>query len=78
MIDYVIATVLSAIISSLAIWWQQPSSEVSGILNIMVVFTLTFTLYFAANISMYSERTKEVQEILSSSARSIGGRDRAS
>ena len=61
MIDYVIATVLSVVISSLAIWWQQPNSEVSGILNIIVVFALTFTIYFAANIAIFSERTKTVQ-----------------
>ena len=61
MIDYVIATVLSVVISSLAIWWQQPSSEVSGILNIIVVFALTFTIYFASNIAIFSERTKTVQ-----------------
>ena len=61
MFDIVIAGFLSAVISCLAIWWQHPSSEVSGILNVVVVFTLTFTIYFALNIAIYSARTKEVQ-----------------
>ena len=61
MIDYVIATVLSVVISLTAIWWQQPSSEVSGILNIIVIFTLTFVIYFALNIAIFSARTKTVQ-----------------
>ena len=60
MIDYVIAAILSAIIAVLAVWWQQPGSEVSGILNVMVVFALTFAIYFAANIAVFSDRTKEV------------------
>ena len=62
MIDYVTAAVLSAIISSLAVWWQQPGSEVSGILNVMVIFALTFAIYFALNIAIFSARTSEVQQ----------------
>ena len=61
MFDIVIAGFLSAVISCVAIWWQHPSSEVSGILNVIVVFTLTFAIYFTLNIAIFSDRTKEVQ-----------------
>lgn len=58
MIDIVIATVLSAIISYIAVLWQQPSSELTGILNVVVVFALTFVVYFALKRAMFSSRAR--------------------
>lgn len=58
MIDIVIATVLSAIISYLAVLWQQPTSELTGILNVVVVFALTFVIYFALKRAMFSARAQ--------------------
>ena len=58
MIDIVIATVLSAIISYFAVLWQQPSSEVTGIINVVVVFALTFVIYFALKRTMFSARAQ--------------------
>ncbi len=57
MIDIVIAAVLSAIISYIAVMWQQPSSEVTGILNVVVVFALTYVIYFAIKRTMFASRT---------------------
>ena len=58
MIDIVIATVLSAIISYFAVLWQQPNSEATGIINVVVVFTLTFVIYFGLKSAMFSSRAK--------------------
>lgn len=57
MTDIVIATVLSAIISYFAVMLQQPASELTGILNVVVVFALTFVIYFALKRAMFSART---------------------
>ena len=56
MIDIVIAAVLSAIISYFAVLWQQPSSETTGVLNVVVVFALTYVIYFAIKRAMFSSR----------------------
>ena len=56
MIDIVIAAVLSAIISYFAVMWQQPTSEITGILNVIVVFALTYVIYFAIKRAMFSSR----------------------
>ena len=58
MIDIVIATVLSAIISYFAVMWQQPNSEVTGILNVVVVFALTFVIYFGLKRALFSSRAQ--------------------
>lgn len=57
MIDIVIATVLSAIISYFAVVLQQPNSEITGIINVIVVFALTFVIYFALKRTMFASRT---------------------
>lgn len=57
MIDILIAGVLSAIISYFAVMWQQPSSEITGIVNVIVVFALTYVIYFAIHRAMFSSRT---------------------
>ncbi len=57
MIDIVIAAVLSAIISYIAVMWQQPSSEMTGILNVVAVFALTYVIYFAIKRTMFASRT---------------------
>ena len=56
MIDIVIAAVLSAIISYFAVLWQQPNSEITGILNVIVVFALTYIIYFAIKRAMFTPR----------------------
>lgn len=56
MIDYVIATVLSAVISYFAVMLQQPVSEITGILNVVVVFALTFVIYFALKRAIFAAR----------------------
>ena len=56
MIDIVIAAVLSAIISYFAVLWQQPNSETTGVLNVIVVFALTYVIYFAIKRAMFSSR----------------------
>ncbi len=58
MIDIVIATVLSAIISYIAVLWQQPTTEMTGIINVVVVFALTFVIYFALKRTMFSGRAQ--------------------
>ena len=60
MIDIVIATVLSAIISYFAVVLQQPNSEITGIVNVIVVFALTFVIYFALKRAMFTSRTTTV------------------
>lgn len=56
MIDILIATVLSVVISYFAVMLQQPASELTGILNVVVVFALTFVIYFALKRAMFSAR----------------------
>ena len=58
MIDIVIAAVLSVIISYFAVMWQQPASEITGILNVVVVFALTYIIYFALKRTMFSARAE--------------------
>ena len=58
MIDIVIAGILSAIISYFAVLWQQPSTEMSGIINVVVVFALTYVIYYGIKSVMFSSRTK--------------------
>ncbi len=60
MIDIVIATILSAVISYVAVLWQQPTSEMSGIINVVVVFALTFVIYYGIKSTMFSSRTRAI------------------
>ena len=60
MIDIAIAAILSAIISYVAVLWQQPTSEMSGIINVVVVFALTYAIYFGIKSAMFSSRTKTI------------------
>ena len=60
MVDILIAAVLSAIISYFAVLWQQPNSEITGIINVVVVFALTYVIYFAIRSAMFSSRTKTI------------------
>lgn len=57
MIDILIAAVISAVISYIAVLWQQPSSAITGIINVIVVFALTYVIYFAIKRAMFSSRT---------------------
>ena len=57
MIDIVIAAVLSAIISYFAVMLQQPNSEITGIVNVIVVFALTYVIYFGIKRAMFASRT---------------------
>lgn len=60
MVDIVIAAVLSAIISYFAVLWQQPTSEITGIINVIVVFALTYFIYYGIKSAMFSSRTKTI------------------
>ena len=60
MIDIIIAAVLSAIISYFAVLWQQPSTQINGIINVVVVFALTYIIYYAIKSAMFSSRTKTI------------------
>lgn len=60
MIDLVIAAVLSAIISYFAVLWQQPSMELSGIINIVAIFFFTYIIYYGLKSAMFSSRTRTV------------------
>ncbi len=60
MVDILIAAVLSAIISYFAVLWQRPNSEITGIINVVVVFALTYVIYFAIRSAMFSSRTKTI------------------
>ena len=60
MVDIAIAAVLSAIISYFAVLWQQPSSEMTGIINVIVVFALTYFIYYGIKSAMFSSRTKTI------------------
>ena len=60
MVDILIAAVLSAIISYFAVLWQQPNSEITGIINVVVIFALTYVIYFAIRSAMFSSRTKPI------------------
>ena len=60
MIDLVIAAVLSAIISYFAVLWQQPSTEMSGIINVVVVFFFTYIIYYGLKYAMFSSRTRTI------------------
>ena len=60
MVDIVIAAVLSAVISYFAVLWQQPTSEITGIINVIVVFALTYFIYYGIKSAMFSSRTKTI------------------
>ena len=60
MIDIIIATVLSAIISYFAVILQQPNSEITGIVNVIVVFALTFIIYFALKRAIFATRATNI------------------
>ncbi len=60
MIDIIIAAVLSAIISYFAVLWQQPSTQLSGIINVVVVFALTYVIYYGLKSAIFSSRTKKI------------------
>ena len=56
MIDTVIATFPRAVISYIAVMLQQPTSEITGIINVVVVFALTFVIYLALKRAIFSAR----------------------
>ena len=60
MIDIVIAAVLSAVISYFAVMLQQPTSEITGIINVVVVFALTFVVCFSLKQAMFSARANRL------------------
>ena len=60
MIDIAIAGILSAIISYFAVLLQQPTTEITGIINVVVVFALTYVIYYAIRSAMFSSRTKTI------------------
>ena len=60
MIDIIIAAVLSAIISYFAVLWQQPSTQLSGIINVVVVFALTYVIYYGLKSAIFSSRTNKI------------------
>lgn len=62
MVDIFIATVLSVIISGVAVFLQQPASEIAGIINVVFVFALTFGIYFAIKRAMLASRVDTTPE----------------
>ena len=60
MTDILISTVLSVVIAVIAVLWQQPVTATSGIINVVVVFFLTYIIYYAIKYVMYSSRTRAI------------------